>query len=412
MSDIDPGLKTILERAVPPVDGGGADWEDVLRRAERGERREDGNVVHLTARRRRRAWYALAAAILLTALLVNPAFGVGDRILDWFTGSPAPEHVKDELAGMNAPEEVKALFSEPGVRAEEARGVMAIETRRGPAYLWAAPMETGGWCTYVEFETEEGGVASVGCDATPPDDDPLVVGVGTDISGDEPFSLLEGRVRPPIDSLELRFADDSTEAVPFVDGFFIYEVPANREPLVLVGRDPEGEIVERAAIHMGGDDEPEDAQEEWQQAGPSSSARKLTEIVTSTGAKAALFVGGEPQVGDERCYSIEVGENGAYSGDFCTTRPRVVTHLADDVPDDVPGQNGPLVLLHGFVAPRVASLELRFQDGDTVPVRLVEGFFLYELPRSHYGEGRLPAVFIARDREGRVIGRVPAARQP
>lgn len=405
MSDLDPGLKTILERAVPPVDGNGADWEDVLRRAEGGERRHDSNLVRLGTRRRRRACYAFAAAVLLTVLLVNPAFGVGDRIVDWFTGSPAPEHVKEELAEMNAPEEVKALFSEPGVRAEEARGVMAIETRRGPAYLWAAPTETGGWCTYVEFETEDGGMAGVGCDATPPDEDPLVVGMSTDMSGDERLSLLEGRVRPPVDSVELRFTDDSTEAVPFVDGFFIYEVPASREPLVLIGRDAEGEIVARESIPTGHTGPDED--EEWQKAGPWAYTRKLIEIQTSIGKKAALFAN-ESRVGDEHCYGIEVGENG-YSGDYCTTIPdRVVTHVAEDVR----GQEKPLVLLHGFVAPRVASLHLRFQDGEVVALRLVDGFFLYELPRRHYGDGRLPKVFIARDRHGRVVGRVAAAGEP
>ena len=150
MNDIDPGLKTILESAVPAGEEAVGDWEDVLRRADVPQA-GDGKVVRLERRPRRRVWYALAAAVVVTALLVNPAFGFGDRILDWFRGSPAPEHVKEELRGMNAPEEVRALFQGPGVRAEEARGVMAIETSRGPAYLWAAPTEAGGWCTIVQF---------------------------------------------------------------------------------------------------------------------------------------------------------------------------------------------------------------------------------------------------------------------
>jgi hypothetical protein len=341
----------------------------------------------------------------VTALLVNPAFGVGDRIFDWFTGSPAPERVKDELAGMDPPADVQGLFRTPGVRAEEARGVMAIQTRRGRAYLWAAPTETGGWCTYVEHETEGGGMGGVSCDATPPDEQPLVIGMST-MSGEEPFTLLEGRVQPPIASLTIAFTDGSTESVPFVERFFIYEVPSGREPAVLVGRDADGEIVAREAIHSS-DHEPPDGTEETSEAS-SAFARKLIELETSAGASASLWVGDEPP-SEGRCYGIRVGNEGAYEGELCTLETRgLVTHVADDVR----GQKEPLVLLHGFVAPRVASLELRFEDGDTAALRLVEGFFLYELPRSHYGEGRLPDRFIARDRERKIVGRVPLRGRP
>jgi len=284
VNDIDPGVKMILERAFPPDEDGGGDWEDVLRRAEVSQA-GDGKVVRLEGRPRRRVWYALAAAVLVTALFVNPAFGVGDRILDWFTGSPAPEHVREELRGMDA-EEVRALFRGPGVRAEEARGVMAIETSRGPAYLWAAPTEAGGWCTYVQYpETEGGGAGGSACDIGPAPDDPLVVGAGTDMTGDEPFTLLEGRVESPIASLELRFADGSAKSVPFVERFFIYEVPAGREPIVLVGRDAQGEIVAREAIHLA-DDEPPGGQEET---GGAATAydRTLIEIKTRGGGSSS-----------------------------------------------------------------------------------------------------------------------------
>ena len=133
--------------------------------------------------------------------------------------------------------------------------------------------------------------------------------------------------------------------------------------------------------------------------------RRLIEIKTSAGAKARLLVGDEFATGDERCWELRV-ENKRLRAVLSVRRGPAGS--SPTLPTPVEGQEQPLVLVHGFVASRVASLELRFEDGETVPLRLAEGFFLYELPRSHYSEGHLPSVLIARDRAGHVIGRVAA----
>jgi hypothetical protein len=66
------------------------------------------------------------------------------------------------------------------------------------------------------------------------------------------------------------------------------------------------------------------------------------------------------------------------------------------------------VLLNGFVAPEVASLELHFENGDTVPLELVEGFFLYELELTPtIGQ----PIYVARNAAGQVIGRAKAGAQ-
>ena len=98
MRDSDPVIENVLDRLVPPAADEAPDWEEVLRRAEHTDGGTRPPVAFPRPRGRRRAWYALAAAALLTVAVANPAFGIGSRILEWFEGTPAPQHVKDDLA--------------------------------------------------------------------------------------------------------------------------------------------------------------------------------------------------------------------------------------------------------------------------------------------------------------------------
>jgi len=76
--------RTSLDRILPPTSGP-ADWDDVLRRS--------------GARHSRRRWplVALAAAILVGGLLVTPAFGISDRLLDLIQGAPARPEVQSPV---------------------------------------------------------------------------------------------------------------------------------------------------------------------------------------------------------------------------------------------------------------------------------------------------------------------------
>lgn len=257
MTDRDSKLREVLERAVPPVTDRRPDWDDVVRRAEPEDGRDGARVVRLRATRRR-VWYALAAAALLTVLVVNPAFGLGPRLVDWFEGSPAPADVKKSFATFNenppvidASGKVVAAFEREGPRviAEKARGVTAIETEDGPVYLWAAPTTSGSWCVYAQSRNEgEEPSGAAGCPFEEVEEgygDALFTSVSSNDDEDDLRWLLFGRADPPIRSLELRFADGSAEPVPLVDRFFLYEEPAEREATALVGRDAAGRIVAR-----------------------------------------------------------------------------------------------------------------------------------------------------------------------
>ena len=399
MTDRDPIVKDVLERAVPDGADATPDWDDVLRRSAA----DGGEVVELARPPRRRVWYALAAAALVTALLVNPAFGLGPSLMDWFEGSPAPERVKENLASMNADRDhIVALFDgeSQDVLADQARGVVALETRQGPAYLWVAPTTSGGWCTYVEVPAT-GPEASAGAGCETGRDilrDRLAVRMGSQEYGADELFLLEGRADPPIRSLEIEFADGSRDRIPIVKRWFLYEVPAGEAlPFVVTGRDAAGAVVEKQVL-------PDVRDLPRKRTAPVAHVRKVIEIRTRTGVPASLWTG--QGRGREACYAVDLGTSS--SMETCG----LVRGLVSAGVLDGAGPGRRIVLVYGVVAARVASLELLFEDGDRVPLRLVERFFLYEVPPAHFRTGHLPSVFVARDASGAVIGRQGVADTP
>lgn len=67
------------------------------------------------------------------------------------------------------------------------------------------------------------------------------------------------------------------------------------------------------------------------------------------------------------------------------------------------GAPGGILLLVGPVGSRVATLELRYQNGRAAPVSPHRGWALYEVKRPDYHKGRRPEVLIGRDDSGRTI---------
>jgi hypothetical protein len=397
VTELDPIVRDALDRAVPPISNGGGDWDDVLRRA-------DANVVALR-RPRRRIWVAIAAAAALVALVVNPAFGIGGRVLDWFEGSPAPEEVKRGLSELDGPpEDIAALFGGPRVRADEARGVIALETSAGLAYLWAAPTDDGGWCWYTQMPEVpvEGGTtssAAITCNSFSSAAERLQVGS----SGEEStgLTLVEGRVQSPITSVELELGDGSREPVKLVNGFFLAEVPTGREAEAVIGRDADGDVVERRLLYL--DHESSDGGIKAEARPPQ---RELLSIETHAGGRATLavitpFV--DSPLAEATCYAVTFPDG---DSEGC---PPLVNGIALSLVTSPAGKL--TVLLSGFVGPDVASLEIRFQDGTRERIRLVERFFLYDVPPAHLDEGHLPTALVALDPQGIEIGRRPVRQQ-
>src|SRR5262245_18265551 len=92
MTEVAPDVVKFFAREYPtPVMPD--DWEDVLERAGAGRQLRRGPERLLTRRR----LVAIAVTALLAALLVAPALGIGDRLLDLIEGGPTVPDVQSPV---------------------------------------------------------------------------------------------------------------------------------------------------------------------------------------------------------------------------------------------------------------------------------------------------------------------------
>jgi len=191
---------------------------------------------------------AIASALALA--LTGAGFGAA-ALFGW----PAPQHVKNEIAAVDRglPADLRL---NPDV--EHARAVAATET----ATLYAASLHDGGSCTEIVTagDRSRGATCATGSqinsrplDVTMPFDDragadsPVVVG---------------GRVNVEAGtSLEVRYADGSSDAIPIGDDrYFLFEIPSahrasvHSSGLELMARDEQGSVVARGTVPGDWDD--------------------------------------------------------------------------------------------------------------------------------------------------------------
>jgi hypothetical protein len=209
---------------------------------------------HARHRQRPRPKLLLAAALVLGVLLVSPAVGLRGKVVRLFDHAPA------------APERIRKGFGllSGGALTGEARKVAHAAAGQGiTATLWLTPTKGGGFCSAwgLDVPNTPPDSAGVGCyDRAMATTYP--VGVTTELHGVSEDGttlkgpvLLEGVVDLRVQSLELRFSDGDSAAIPFVwvpapiaTGFFLYAVPPRHWrkghlPTTLLARDAEGHEV-------------------------------------------------------------------------------------------------------------------------------------------------------------------------
>jgi hypothetical protein len=210
--------------------------------------------------RRRRVSVAVVTAALLGALLVAPAVGLGDRLLDLLQRPAAPPEVQAHFAANETLR--KQLFAHveaaghalhdrfSPVVAGEARGIAAIESADGPIYLWAAPTEDGRQCWLIQAGAEAATGRPYGsgsCDATEAESK---VWPSTQWTAERPsVKILHARVYDDaITRVEIVIKDGPEVSLPVVAGHALGTVAKDARVLAFVGRNASSDEVTRTTL--------------------------------------------------------------------------------------------------------------------------------------------------------------------
>lgn len=215
-----------------------SDWLEIRRRA--GE-----------SRRRRlfsRGAQLTAAVLVVVGVLAAPGWGLGSRVVDLFSGEPAPPDVQQAVhaSDLGAPPGMA-----PGIEAGTTRKLLTIQLADGrQETLWVAASRSGGVCEYLQ----RGRVASPGAGCGPAEIPAGKIDWGLQGGAQNDTTVvLHGRVPGDVASLELSYADGTTARLPLTKGLFLYEIPAThfaqgKRPSLLLGTDASGREVARASL--------------------------------------------------------------------------------------------------------------------------------------------------------------------
>jgi hypothetical protein len=414
----------LLERANPltleqvgPVDETVA--RDLLQRA----------VVSRPRRRplvRRPVRLVLAIAIvLLLAVPLASAFGLGDWLLNVDNHSTVPPAVQKLFADVDQPP-VTGNQGPPsrGMEIIESseRLVAQIHTASGKTgSLYVADVKGGGWCMDAIGGPFNGG----GCSRIPfARSASLIVqggvGMGAQARGQRFADTVTtiGRTRSAtVTAIRVDYRDGTSGSIPLAPGgWFLYEVPHAH---LAVGKVPYRFVALGANGRVLGTVKDPVLLEQKQSAPHRPIASTIRELVRlPLGWRDADVVLSEArdQQG-ERCVrelntrdlvQTQNWDCGAWVGTRATSSP-VQKGPSPLVSVGVgkrvwPGHPG-WVYLDGWAVPPVASVELRYQDSQVVQIPLHDRYFVLVIPSRHWLPGHRPSYVVGRDASGKAVFR-------
>jgi hypothetical protein len=225
------------ERSLPPGHAS-ARREHLLRELQRA----DGHARRSPARALRPRHALLAAAVAIVAVVVAPAFGMGDWLFGRLDSDPRL----------------------PGIVGNRVQQLLSVPTPAGEASLWFGPTQASGRCVFIHFgSTADGAVPTPNggsqCDIGP--GSPQTLPIATDLTwypaGDTFTLLLDGHVSggSGIKKITLQSGTE-TKTLPLTKGYFLFDLavapqgqlPADGGPYVLVGYDGHGQEVTRVDL--------------------------------------------------------------------------------------------------------------------------------------------------------------------
>jgi hypothetical protein len=132
MTDVEPLVRTHLERLMPLPEESRRDWADVWARARASE--------HTHARRTR-----LVVAVIVLAALAIPAYAIGRAVSGWLGGEPAPKSIVHNFG---------SYTPQLGFRPDPGKAVRVASDRT--FVLYATTNDRGSYC--VATSTPDGGI--------------------------------------------------------------------------------------------------------------------------------------------------------------------------------------------------------------------------------------------------------------
>lgn len=192
---------------------------------------------------------------------------------------------------------------------------------------------------------------------------PFSLGLYAEHGGDQ-YVVVNGLASDDVARMDLYLDSGERVAVPLEDNAYLVEVARTKFPIRLVAYDDEGRVI---GIETYGHDPLADP-------GPrpvEGKQRVVKRVVGLNGTEGVLRVG--PSTAGTRCHRVSF-EGGA-GGGGCLPKGFKIRGVSLGV-----SNSGRDSFLTGEVSARVATLELRFEDGTRQVVEPVEGAVLHPLP--------------------------------
>jgi hypothetical protein len=383
----------------------------------------------------------LAAVVALAAVVTAVAFGWPHRVVDFFSAPPAPAKVKNFVGfvaavhspGMSPraiPGQTRKIttvrFNAPdcAIRAG-ARATRCTPGDVGPRLhtLYVAPTKSGGFC-----EVWTGFIGGCFSEKTPPHPSgPLEIGVGP--------HLIYGIVRSGATrTVEARFADGSTATIlptwigaPINAGFVAYPLPRGRVHALrsVVALDADGRVIGKLSFRPRSKQPPSHPHPWISHTLPDGTggvfppdaevakARKIISFRATNGSKIYLWL--IPLTGGGHCFISDGAHGLDWSSTLCnlgqglTPREETSPYLGPSPPYPKPvfvgGYSGGAssVMFFGVAKPAVATVELRYQNGDRERLTPIDGYILHELAPAHWTPGTRLVAAVALNRNGKAI---------
>lgn len=375
-----------------------------------------------------RALLVAAAVMLMSGSL---ALAFGGRVLHAFADKPAPAKVKTEFRQMTkppfpldgAPPLPKGALSGSIVRGSE-RQVGSVRNSRGNiARLYIARTTRGRLCA-VAVGWPFGGA---GCWGPQP-----VAGaiayimnsstVRTPRSHTSYVHAITGRaVSPRAATVRLVYPDGTHSDLALVDGWFMFELPAAHSTAAT--GPVRADVLSASGARLGTLGDPfgfHRVNPHFTFPVPSSIALVASAELPNAGGNVTVWSGRDPA--GHACFRhLRNGKTQTFPAWDCTAPVGAYGY-------SLPGTGEPLAhtpvfwqmagandgrrptgfgyaYSAGWVAPQVARLTVRFQDGSASDIPLRDGYYLYVVPPANWPAGHRPSILEARNAQGAVVYR-------